>query len=124
MRKVIAVAIGAATLAVVPVSLTAIPAFAEPEVNQLCSENNELGLSHGSCVSLLNNIENGHDNNGVIFVTACKLLRQRFTTVFDSNFKNLGQCVSTLNNLPTPSPTASPSPTPNPTPTPSPTPHV
>ena len=120
MRKVIASAVGAAALAVVPLSLTTTTAFAEPEVNQLCTENNDLGLSHGSCVSLLKNIEAGHTNNGVVLVNACKLLRQRFPTVFDSNFKNLGECVSTLNHspTPTPSPTMSPSPTANPTPSP------
>lgn len=121
MRKIIAAALGAAALAIVPLSLTASPASADPATDQLCTANNDLGLTHGSCVSLLNNIQNGNDNNGAVFVFVCKWLQQKDPTVFNSNFQNLGDCVSMLIHLPTPSPSPSPTPTPSPTPSPTPT---
>jgi len=138
MRKIIASAVGAAALAAIPLSLTTAAASAGSGTSQVCTQNSDLGLTHGSCVSLLNNIQNGNDRNGAIFVTVCKFLRQQSPTDFDTNFKNLGDCVSTLIHTSTPSPTvsptptasptptpmASPSPTPSPTPSPSPTPLV
>ena len=113
MRKLIAAAMGAAALAIVPLSLTAIPASADPDISQLCSQNNDLQLSHDACVNLLAGLA-GNEHNGALYVGVCKLLQQNFTSTFDTRFKNLGQCVSFLIHHPTPSPspTASPSPTP------------
>jgi hypothetical protein len=68
MRKVIAPVLGAAALVVVPLILTATPAFADPDSNQLCSQNAVFGFSHGACVSLFES--NGHSS--AIFVSACK----------------------------------------------------
>jgi hypothetical protein len=125
MRKLIAAAIGAAALAVVPLSVTATPAFAaDPDINQICRQNDDFGLSQGACVNLLK----GNEHNGALFVSVCKLVQQQFPEIFDTRFKNLGECVSFLIHPPTPtpspSPTVSPSPSPSPTPTPSPTPRV
>jgi phosphoribosylcarboxyaminoimidazole (NCAIR) mutase len=114
MRKIIASAIGAAALVAVPLSLTSTPALADPIANQACSQGNDLGLSHGSCVSLVNNAENGNTDNGAIFVTMCKLLQQQSRAVFDGALKNLGACVSTLLHPPTPTPSPSVSPSPPP----------
>lgn len=82
MRKLIVSALGAAALAVVPLSVTATPAVAEPDLY------------------------------GPIAVAVCKLFQQLDPTTFDARFKNLGECVSFLNHPPTPTPTASPTPTP------------
>ena len=93
MRKLIVSALGAATLAIVSLSLTASPASAE----------------------------SGHGHNGPLSVAVCKLFQQMLPEQFDATFKNLGECVSFLNHPPTstpsPSPTASPSPSPSSTPT-------
>lgn len=118
MRKVIASALGAAALVVVPLSLTATPAFADADTNQLCSQNADFGLSHGACVSLIKT--NG--NSGAVFVSVCKEIQQQYPAVFNAVFKNLGDCVSSLNPSPTPSPTPSSTPSPSPSPSPSPRP--
>ena len=117
MRKLIAAAMGAAALAIVPLSLTASPASADPDISQLCSQNNDLQLSHDACVNLLAGLT-GNEHNGALYVSVCKLLQQNFTSTFDTRFKNLGQCVSFLIHQPTPTPTPSPSPTASPSPTP------
>ena len=101
MRKVIAPVLGAAALVVVPLILTATPAFADPGSNQLCSQNAVFGFSHGACVSLFES--NGHSS--AIFVSACKEIEQQYPAVFNVLFKNLGGCVSSLNSQPLPSPT-------------------
>ncbi len=108
MRKVIVSALGAAALVVVPLTLTATPAFADPDSSQLCSQNADFGFSHGACVSLVES--DGHSS--AIFVSACKEIQQQHATVFGALFKNLGGCVSSLNNQPSPSPTPTPTPTP------------
>ncbi len=104
MRKLIASALGAAAVAVVPLSLTASPAFADPDISQLCSQNADLGLSHGACVSFIES--NG--NSGAIFPSLCKKIQQQFPVFFNAAFKNLGDCVSTLNSQRSPSPTPTP----------------
>ena len=97
MRKLIVSALGAGALAIVPLSLTASPASADP----------------------------GNNHNGPLSVAVCKLFQQMLPEQFDATFKNLGQCVSFLNHPPTPTPSPSPttSPSPSPSPTPTPTPH-
>ena len=92
---------------VVPLILTATPAFADPDSNQLCSQNAVFGFSHGACVSLFES--NGHSS--AIFVSACKRIEQQYPAVFNVLFKNLGGCVSSLNSQPLPSPTPTPTPT-------------
>ena len=92
---------------VVPLILTATPAFADPDSNQLCSQNAVFGFSHGACVSLFES--NGHSSG--IFVSACKQIEQQYPAVFNVLFKNLGGCVSSLNSQPSPSPTPTPTPT-------------
>lgn len=118
MRRIIAAAMGAATLAVVPLSVTATPAFADPNISQLCRQNNDLGLSHGACVSLLK----GNEASGAFYVSACKLIQERFPEAFNTRFRNLGECVAFLIRQPTPTPTPSPAPTGSPSPSPSPAP--
>ena len=100
MFKVIASALGVAALVVVPLTLTATPAFADPDSSQLCSQNADFGFSHGACVSLVES--NGHSS--AIFVSVCKEIQQQYPTAFNALFKNLGDCVSTLNHQPSPSP--------------------
>ena len=92
MRKLIVSALGAAALAVVPLSVTASPAVAEPDLH------------------------------GPIAVAVCKLFQQLDPTTFDARFKNLGECVSFLNHPPTPTPSPTPTPTPTASPRPTPTP--
>lgn len=104
MRKTIASALGAAALVVVPLTLTATPAFADPDSSQLCSQNADFGFSHGVCVSLFE--RNVHSS--AIFVSACKQVQQQYPTVFNALYKNLGGCVSSLNSQPPPSPTPAP----------------
>lgn len=122
MRRMIVAAMGAAALAVVPLSVTATPAFADPNISELCRQSNELELSQGACINLLK----GNENSGAFYVSACKLIQQRLLEVFDARFRNLGECVSFLIRQPTPtpspSPTGSPSPSPSPTPSPAPSP--
>lgn len=91
MRKLIASALGAVALAVVPLSVTGTPAVAEPDRDQV---------------------------NGPIAVAACRLFQQLDPAEFDARFKNIGQCVSFLKHPPTPTPTPTATPTPTPTPTP------
>lgn len=86
MRKLVASALGAAALAVVPLSVTGTPAVAEPAADQV---------------------------NGPIAVAVCRLFQQLDPTAFDARFKNLGKCVSFLNHPPTPTPTTTPTPTPS-----------
>ena len=107
MHKVIAPVLGAAALVVVSLILTATPAFADPDSNQLCSQNAVFGFSHGACVSLFES--NGHSS--AIFVSACKEIEQQYPAVFNVLFKNLGGCVSSLNSQPSPSPAPTPTPT-------------
>jgi hypothetical protein len=104
MRKVIASALGAAALVVVPLTLTATPAFADPDSSQLCSQNADFGFSHGACVSLVES--NGYSS--AIFVSACKQVQQQYPTIFDALYKNLRGCVSSLNSQPPPSPASTP----------------
>jgi hypothetical protein len=108
MRKVIMSTLGAAALVVFPLSLTATPAFADPDISQLCSQNGDFGFSHGACVSLVNSNLHG----SAIFPSLCKGLQQQDPVVFNVLFKNVGDCVSSLNGLLPPSPNPSPSPTP------------
>jgi hypothetical protein len=117
MRKVIASALGAATLAVAPLTLTltATPAFGDPNISQLCSQNADFELSHGACVSILQS--NGQSS--AIFPALCKQIQQQHPEAFNATFENLGDCVSLLTNQrPSPTPTTSPTPTPSPSPTP------
>ncbi len=104
MRKIIASALGAAALVVVPLTLTATPAFADPGGSQFCSQNADFGFSHGACVSLAES--NGHSS--AIFVSVCKQVQQQYPTAFDALYKNLGGCVSSFNSQPPPSPTPTP----------------
>jgi hypothetical protein len=114
MRKVIASVLGAAAFVVIPLSLTAPPAFADPNFSEVCSQSADLGLSHGACVSFLQS--NG--NSGAIYPAVCKQFRQQYPDVFNIAFNNLGNCVSTLNGQRSPSPTPQPSPSPTPSPAP------
>jgi hypothetical protein len=107
MHKIIAPVLGSAALVVVPLTLIATPAFADPDSNQLCSQNADSGFSHGGCVSLFES--NGHSS--AIFMSACKEIEQQYPAVFNVLFKNLGGCVSSLNSQPSPSPTPTPTPT-------------
>lgn len=108
MRKGIISTLGAAALVMFPLSLTATPAFADPNTSQLCSQHDDFGLSHGACVSLVNS----DLHSGAIFPSLCKELKQRDPVIFNTLFKNIGDCVSSLNGLLPPAPSPSPSPTP------------
>lgn len=94
MRKLIASVLSAATLVVVPLTLTATPAFADPDISQLCSQNADFGFSHGACVSFFQS--NGRSS--AIFVSFCKEAQQQEPAVFNAAFKNVGDCVSLLNS--------------------------
>lgn len=103
-------------LMAVPLFLDTASASADPNTDQLCSQNSDFGLGHTTCVNLVEN--NGHSTT--IFVFLCKELQQQAPAAFNARFKNLGDCVSSVHREPTPSP--SPSPAPSPSPSPSPTP--
>jgi hypothetical protein len=100
MRKVIASTLSAAALVVASLSLTATPAFADPDLSQLCSQYGDFGLSHGACVSFVES--NG--NSGAIFPSVCKEIQQQYPVAFNTVFKNVGDCVSSLQRQPTPTP--------------------
>ncbi|MGB9279780.1 MAG: hypothetical protein WCB57_06795 [Pseudonocardiaceae bacterium] len=106
MRKILASALGAAALVVIPLTLTATPAFADPDGSQICSQNTDFGLGHGACVSLVES--NGHSS--AIFVSVCKEVQQQHPADFDALYKNVGACVSSLNSQRSPSPTPTPTP--------------
>ena len=65
------------------------PAQATPGVSQLCTDLNDLGLSHGECVSTIQAFVNSGNANPV---GVCKLFG-------NLGFKNQGQCVSFLRHL-------------------------
>lgn len=94
MRRLIASALGALALVVVPLTLTATPALADPDISQLCSQNADFGFSHGACVSFIQS--NGRSS--AIVVSLCKELQQQEPAAFNAAFKNLGGCVSLLNS--------------------------
>ena len=85
----------------VPLTLAATPAFADPDSNQLCSQKADFGFSHGACVSLVES----NEQSSAIFVSACKQIQQQHPTIFGARYQNLGDCVSSLNNQPSPTPT-------------------
>jgi hypothetical protein len=108
MRKVIISALAAATLAAAPLSLAATPAFADPDFSQVCNQHDDFGFSHGACVSIINS--NLHSS--AVFHSLCRQLQQQYPVEFNALFRNIGDCVSSLNGLLPPTPSPSPSPTP------------
>jgi len=79
-----------------------------PNISQLCRQNDDFGFSHGACVSLIQS----NEHSGAIFPSLCKNLQQQEPDAFNALFKNVGDCVSSLHGLLTPSPSPSPVPTP------------
>jgi len=69
------------------------PAAAVPGASQYCTANGDFGLSHGDCVSL---IENLYNKGNAEEVGVCKLFKEFYPGIFDYYFKNLGDCVSSL----------------------------
>jgi hypothetical protein len=88
MRKLTS-ALGAAALMVGSLGLTATPAFADTNASQICSKYNNFGVSHGECVS---SFESSRST-----VEFCKSFQEQNPYHFDLYFKNLGECVSTIN---------------------------
>jgi len=73
------------------------PASALPGVSEFCTANGDFGVSHGRCVSIVQNIFN---NGNAEEVGICKLLKEVFPDAFDGDpWKNLGDCVSDLRHL-------------------------
>lgn len=48
-------------------------------------KNNDLGFSHGACVSLLKS----NQNNGALCVSVCKPFKKDFPAAFDARLKTL-----------------------------------
>ncbi len=70
-------------------------ANAAPNWSQACTANNNFGLSHGECTSVLNGYYNeGKGNNDV--AAYCKFIKAQYPAFFDANFKNVGDCIAKL----------------------------
>ena len=110
MRKIFVSAAAAAALAIpaLSLSLTATPASADSDAGQSCALNGDFGLSHGACMKLFS-----QNLNSAFWVSVCKAIQQQDSIPAPfTDLKNLGQCVSFLNHLPTTTPIVIPTPTP------------
>ena len=115
MRKIFVSAAAAAALAIpaLSLSLTTTPASADSDTGQSCTQAGNLGLSHGACINLLGQ----NSNSSAFWASVCKLIQRQDQIPAPFNgFKNLGECVSFFDHLPTPTLTVTPTPTPTPTP--------
>ena len=90
MKKILLGTLAAAALSL---GLAVSPASAIPGASDYCTTNSDFGLSHGDCVSLIQNLFNEGNSDAV---GVCKLYEKFYPGIFYSVFKNLGQCVSSL----------------------------
>lgn len=91
LRVKIGVAALAGSMAAAPLAIGfAGPASASnpDNISQYCSAVDDLGVSHGQCVSTLNTSNNGTPSG------ACKYLQTFYAAYYEQYFGNTGSCVS------------------------------
>lgn len=82
--------IGAVSAVALSFAFGAAPASAA-SANSICKDNSDLGFAtHGECVSFINKD---------LIVDACKNFKANNPAAFDANYKNLGDCVSSIRHL-------------------------
>lgn len=88
MKKLL---IGAVSAVALSFALAATPALAG-DASKICKANNDFGLTHGECTSLL-------AGGNSIAPVACKNYRDTQPALFDAQFKSLGDCVSYVRSV-------------------------
>ena len=68
-------------------------ANAAPNWSQVCKDNNNFGVSHGECTSILNGFNNKVQGNNDA-AAYCKAIKATDPAFFDANFKNVGACIT------------------------------
>lgn len=88
MKKLL---LAATTATVLTLGFGVAPASADPNFSQVCTDNDNFGVSHGECTSILNSFNKGNGNNDVS--AFCRAIKATDPAFFDANFKNVGQCI-------------------------------
>jgi hypothetical protein len=85
------------TAAALALSLAFAPANASPDFNasQYCTDNADFGFGHGDCTKIVTKIVNKTGSDDA--VAFCQDWKLEFPDDFDAAFKNMGDCVKTLN---------------------------
>ena len=89
MKKLL---IGAVSAVALSFAFAVAPASADPSFSKYCTDNNDFGLSHGECTSILTAYYNkGKGSNDA--AALCRDIKVEAPDFFDAAYGNMGKCL-------------------------------